>query len=1030
MNTKLSGILTFLLAFVVQITFAQEKTISGVVSDGSGLPLPGATVLVKGTSQGTSTDFDGNYSITANQGASLVYSFVGYTTKEVKVGASNTINLQLTEDAQALEEVVITGSASGKSMKELSFSLGQVKNELLENVPATTAASALQGKISGVAISPSGGQPGSDVSIQLRTANSLATGQDPLIILDGVILEGGLADINTEDIERIEVAKGAAGASLYGSRAANGVIQIFSKRGKYDDKINVTYRTEIGLKQISSRYDLATKHYWKLTPDGSAFDLTTGSREPDDDGLADNIYPGGTLYNYQDEIFQNGNFNTHYASINGGNEKTKYLFSYQRLSDEGIYKLVGNYRRDNFRLNLDNNLSEKINVKSTFFYSNSDRDAAINSGTTIGVLFPALITEPIYDWKAPNEEDGSPYNYDSNIYDPNIFNPLYTLANNDRTEKRNRVLGSVSMDYKVLPWITLNGQYSFDYENNTFQNYIPKGYLSQDPDGQAQNIGFIQRSNFNGRAQNIRFNALFSDSFGADDAFNLNFRLSYLNERYENEFNDAQGYNLSVSGISSLDNIKDKPSISSASEEIITDSYFAIADFDYKKKYIFSGVARREGSSLFGPNTRWANYFRTSAAYRVTEDIEISGVQELKLRASYGTAGIRPSYEMRFETFQLRNGNATKETLGNDNLKPAKTGELELGINIDFLDRFSFEFNYVKSKTDDQILRVPLSAATGYKAQWRNAGQIDATTYEASLNYDVITNENFSWNLGVVWDKSKQKISRLDVPAYLTGPGTQETAIFRIEEGQNFGSMYGNDYIRSLSNLPSGLDPNDYVVNSFGYVVDAATESSAVKRVDESGNTFFVIGDITPDFRMGINSTFKYKNLSLYTLFDWKKGGDIYNKTKQWLYRDRRHVDVTNGAAQGIPAIFFDGTSGLYNTNVPSSAFVEDGSFVKLRELSIYYTLKGNTLGNIGDYLESVKFGFVGRNLITWTKYTGFDPEITHQAESSRSDLTTRDTNGIGNDDNTPGGDPNIFKVDNFPYPTNKTYSFSVQVNF
>ncbi len=1017
--------LTLLLALVVQFSFAQEKTISGTVTDGSGLPLPGATVLVKGTTSGTTSDFDGKYSIKVNQGDTLVFSFVGNTTKEVTIGSSNIVNVTLTEDATSLEEVVITGSASGKSIKELSFALGQVNNELLDNVPAASAGQALQGKISGLSVSPSGGQPGSDVNIQLRTANSIATGQNPLIILDGVILEGGLADINTEDIDRIEVAKGAAGASLYGSRAANGVIQIFSKRGKYSDKVNVTYRSEVGWRNVNAEYDLATTHKFLMLPDGSNFDLSTGSRQLDPDGFADNPYPAGSqLYDNQDRVLRTGQFNSHFASVNGGSENSRYLFSYSRLSDEGIFKEVDDYRRDNFRLNLDNKISEKLNLKTSIFYGNSRRDAAINSGSTANVLFSTLMTEPIHDMLAPNEEDGSPYNYDFDTIDGNNRNPLYSLANNDREERRNRVLGNVALDYKVMPWLTLNGSYSYDYENNAFENYIPKGFLSDNPDGQAKDIGFIQRSNFNGRAQNIRFNALFQDSFGTDDAFNLNFRLSYLNERYKSAFNNAEGYNLAVGGIRSLDNIKDRPALASESQTIISDSYFAIADFDYKGKYIFSGVVRREGSSLFGPDTRWANYFRTSLAYRVTEDIEIPGVQELKLRASYGTAGIRPTYEMRFETFSLRNGSATKSTIGNNFLKPAKTGELELGVNIDFLDRFSFEFNYVKAVTDDQILRVPLSAATGFGAQWRNAGEIEGTTLEASLNYDIIKNENFSWNLGIVWDKSEQKITRLDVPSYLTGPGTQNTTFFRVEEGQNFGIMYGSDFIKSLSDLPSGLDPNDYLVNGEGYVVDAATGSTPVARVDDEGNAFFVIGDITPDFRAAINTTLKYKNFSFYTLFDWKQGGDIYNRTNQWLYRDTRHAVSANSQ---VPASFY---AGLYNTGNPSSGFVEDGSFVKLRELSLYYTLDGENMGNIGNFIESMRIGFIGRNLITWTDYTGFDPEITNQAEASRSDLTSRDTNGLGNDVNTPGGDPNVFKVDNFPYPTTKSYSFSVQLNF
>lgn len=1023
MKTKFSRMLTLILAFVVQLTLAQEKTVSGIVSDENSLPLPGATIIVQGTTNGTSSDFDGNYSITANTGDVLVYSFVGYATKLITVGASNTINVSLDAD-NALDEVVVIGSASGKSTKELSFSIGQVKNELLENVPATNIAGALQGKISGISVSPTGGQPGSDVSIQLRTANSLATGQQPLIIVDGVILEGGLSDINTEDVERIEVAKGAAGASLYGSRASNGVIQIFTKRGKGNDKVSVTYRSEIGWKDVSDRYDLATTHRFKMTADGSAFDLTSGSREVDADGLSDNLYPSNIVFDYQDEIFNRGIFNTHYASVTGGGEKARYLFSYQRLQDEGIIALVEDYRRDNFRLNLDNNISDKISLKTSFFYSNSNRDGSLGGGIAgTNPLFEALITEPIYDWHAANEEDGSPYNFDANTFDPNLYNPLYQLANQDKIEKRNRFLGNVSLDYKVLPWLKLNGAYSIDFENNTFEDYIPKGYLSASPDGQAQNIGFLQRSNFNGRAQNIRLNSLITKSFGAEDEFNLNLRLSYLHERYANEFNNAEGYNLAVSGIRSLDNIAGGPTVSSATQEILTDSYFAVADFDYKKKYIFSGVIRREGSSLFGPDTRWANYFRTSVAYRLTEDFEIPGVQEFKLRGSYGTAGIRPTYEMRFETFNLQNGSPTKATLGNNQLKPAKTGELELGINIDFLDKFSFEFNYVKAKTEDQILRVPLSASTGFGAQWRNAGEIDATTYEASLNYDIIQNNNFSWNLGVVWDKSEQKISRLDVPAYLTGPGTQETTLFRIEQGQNFGAMFGNIYIRDLADLPAGSNASNFVVNEFGYVVDAATRSTPVKKVDSSGNEFFTMGDITPDFRMAFNTTLKYKNLALYALVDWKQGGDIYNKTKQWLYRDGRHTDITSG----LPYNFFQG---LYNTNLASSAFVEDGTFVKLRELSLYYTLNSKALGNIGNFIDTVKLGFIGRNLITITDYSGFDPDITNQPESNRANLTSRDTDGIGSDVNTPGGDPNVFKVDNFPYPSTKTYSFSVQLTF
>jgi TonB-linked SusC/RagA family outer membrane protein len=1023
MKLKYNGFLVLLLVLITQITFAQDRTISGIVTDESGMPIPGVNVLVKGTKSGTQSDFDGKFKITASQDQILVFSFLGMKIQEVPA-TSTSLKIKLASDSVQLEGVVITGTAKGKSIKEMTYSIGQVNSAAIERVPASDALSTLQGKVAGLKINSTSGEPGSDVSVLLRSANSLSTGQKPLIILDGVILEGGLADINTLDIDRVEVVKGAAGASLYGSRAASGVIQIFSKRGKgLNGKSKITYRSEIGFNNITKKLDLATKHNFQLTPDGSDFLFdSTGNRIVEDDAISNNPYPTNyKLYDYQKEIFRSGQFSTHHLAIEGGKENTNFLLSYDRQESKSVIVLTDSYVRNNFRVNIDHEVSDKFKIGSSMVYSNSERDPFI-SGTTNSVLFNSYIMEPIFNWNAPNT-DGSPYLYNPSAnFGGTERNPLYTLANNQRKELRNRFIGSYNASYDVTKWFKATTEYSIDYENSDFTDFLDKGYLSDHPNGNARLKGYLAKATFNGKAQNFRTEGVFSKSY---KNFNGNLKVGFLDERYINSFSRTEGYGLAVSGIQTLDNlIGPAKQTTSRGEEIITNSYYGVLDADYMKKALVSFSFRKEGSSLFGINTRWNNYYRASGAYRlITNESNIEGVQEFKIRASVGTAGIRPLYGFRDETFTLTNGSATKSTLGNDNLKPAVAQEVELGFNANFLKRFDLEFNYVKTNTKDQILLVPLSGVTGYTGQWRNAGEIEAKSYEVSLGINVIKSNNWKWDMNILWDKSSQLVKSLNVPSYYTGPGTQESTFFKIAEGENFGAMYGNTFMTSLSQLPAGTNLADYSINSRGYVVDNASGSAQVYK-DSKGNSNFKIGDVTPKFNMSFSSNLKYKNFDLYALVYWKKGGDIYNKAKQWLYRDNRSIDVQN---ENLPSNFYQS---LYNINQASAAFVEDGSFVRLKEMSLYYTLTKENFGNMGRHINEIKFGVVGRNLLTFTKYTGADPEISHTSENGRTDLTSRTSDGVGSNANTPGGDPNVFKVDNFSYPTLKSFSFSIQLKF
>ncbi len=747
----------------------------------------------------------------------------------------------------------------------------------------------------------------------------------------------------------------------------------------------------------------------------------TGNRIVESDDLGNNPYPSKyKLYDLQDRVFRTGDFSSHHLAIEGGKDATNFLLSYDRQKSNSVISLTDSYVRNNFRLNLDNNITDKFKIGASMVYSNSKRDPFVTGQS--GVLFDAIILEPISNLDAQNT-DGSPYLFQPSEFTTTEENPLYIIANNQRKELRNRFIGNYNASYEVTNWFKATAEYSIDYENSDFTDFFDKGYLAAKPRLNLHN-GFLAKSTFTGKAQNFRTEGLFSKSLGNISG---NLKIGFLDERYINDFSRTEGSGLAVSNIQTLDNlIGPVKQTTSRSEEIITNSYYGVLDADYLKRALVSFSFRREGSSLFGVDTRWNHYYRASGAYRfITNDSNIKGIEEFKLRASIGTAGIRPLYGFRDETFTLQNGSASKSTLGNEKLKPAVAQEIELGFNTSFLKRFDFEFNYVKTNTKDQILLVPLSGLTGYSGQWRNAGEVSATSYEASLGIKVFKNNDWKWDLNILWDKSSQKVKTLNVPEYYTGPGTQESTFFKIAAGENFGAMYGDKFITTLKDLPEGSNVADYTINSKGYVVNSS--GLPVKYKDASGNTNVKIGDVTPDFNMSFSSNLKYKNFDLYSLVYWKKGGDIYNKVKQWLYRDSRSADIQN---EGLKDDFYSSGAGLYNINQASSAFVEDGSYVRLKELSLYYTLGKEQSGKIGNYINEIKFGIVGRNLLTFTNYSGADPEISAAAENNRTELTSRSADGVGSNANTPGGDPNVFKVDNFSYPTLKSFSISIQLKF
>lgn len=1017
---------------------AQTKSISGTVTSADdGLTLPGVAVVVKGTTIGTTTNMEGQYQIDVPAGSTLVFSFIGLKTQDVKVGDQTTINVVMSSDMFNLDEVIVAGVASGTQRKKLTVSVGKVGAEELLEVPAVNAAGALQGKMAGVQVTNNTGTPGQSATILIRGATSIAGSQEPLYIVDGAIIEGGLSDLNVDDIESIEVVKGASASALYGSRAGSGVIVVTTKRGATlsAGQTKITVRNEFGMNQMQRLLPLATHHNYDLKDNPSSVytdyagvtfpaDYTggtsaaiAGNRIISLDHYADNPY--AFLNDHQASMYRNGNFYTNYISVANNAGKTNFLVSFENSQEEGVMEFTEGYNRKNFRINVDHFISDKFKISASQLIGKSFTQAPGGQTSNGGIFFDVLFLLPDVDLFRANEENGQPYDVNASHWNTNEENPLYALTQIKREEDRTYMIGTYGAEWFAADWLTLDAKYSFDRRNTDYTSWTPKGMLQRGGGSLVEDLGSLYKFGSATFSQTGQVTAHLNKQFGELTA---KAKFSYLFEDLSYMSTGATGYDFSVANIPSMDAIVGTKSITSYREDITSENVFGIFQFDLKGKYLADVMVRYDGSSLFGENERWKPYYRVSGAYRISEDVAIPGFQELKIRAAYGTSGQRPGFAAQYETFAFSGGLPSPSTLGNKNLKPSNSAELEVGLNAEFLNRFSFEFVYANTNTSDQILQAPLPAYYGYQYQWQNAGSLESTVFEASLGAKIIKSKDFSWDANLVFDRIRQTVTELNIPAFQTGPiGQDADQAFYIRQGETFGVIYGTTFLRSLEALAPQLASTDnianYEINSDGYVIRKGTQGTVnekpIKLTDANGVTIKeVIGNTNPDFRLGLSNTLKYKNLSLYFLFDWKKGGDVYNRTAQWLYRDLRHIDIDQFDKPANEKKTTDYYSTLYDVNDINSHFVEDASYVKLRELSLYYTLGEKQLSGFANGIfKSVKLGLIGRNLLTFTEYTGYDPEV-------------------GQVNNGYAGSSQYFQFDAYGYPAYRTLSGSLTIVF
>ena len=1042
-----SAALVLAASFATASSAQAQAVISGRVTDANGNGIPGANVVIPslGLGVGANTRADGTYTITApsnavGRSAVVTARRIGFApvSRDITITAgTQTQNFQLSQDATRIDDVVVTGVAEATSAKNLTISVGKVGEAQLRDVPAVSPATALAGKVAGVRVSFTQGQPGSSPAIRVRTSSTLGVGgQEPLVIIDGVYSQNGLADINGNDIESIEVLKGAASATTYGSAAASGVVNITTKRGKDspEGKVSFLTRNEFGTSEVEHYVPLLKTHPFKLNSAGEFLLSSSGTRIIDDDRYIDNPFPAGT---YRDQLklnLQSGQTVMNYAQISMRRENTNFSSSFSRDTDRGILPLLEGFRRQNIRLNLDQGLGTKADVSAALTYglSHSDQSAAV-SGASASSFFALLQAPPDVDLEYPNATSSCDRSNPTkeacgSRYSPVIplaaaggtarGNPLLDLFQRSFNDRRERIIGSFSARYRPFGWLTFDGSYGTDRLNNRTTNYVDRGLLSGNTDEEIETEGSLRLDQDNYQSSNSQASALASFNVGL---LNSATRVSY---QYEDERNNTFFTTTSALKVASVPDLQAgdpaQLNANSSIENIRTINGSIVQNFNFGDRYLAQLVGRRDGSSLFGSSNRWANYYAFSGAWRITEDFTIPGFQELKIRAGRGTAGLRPGFAYQYETYSVFAGTLSKNTVGNKELRPAKQTENEVGINASFLNRFDLE--YVKSDrhTEGAFLLVPLSLAQsgGFTHQWQNAARIGGRTMEGSLNARVIERPNLSWNLTLTGERSRQKIDELNRAAFRVGSTAQNQAIFYYREGEALGVIYGQRWARTIAELAdnpqnAGVDLNaTYEVNDDGYVVRKGTRGTASERpivyVDATGNNNVKIGDVNPDYSFGLANTLRFGGFTLYGLLDGTRGGNIYNFTKQWMYQDRRHgsIDQAGKAPENKKALEYYSV-GFYNALEPNSHFVEDGSYVKLRELSVSYNF-GQSMLNSLRFLGSgrtVKVALIGRNLKTWTDYTGFDPEAS--------------SNGGFN-----------FRIDGFRYPSFRQITGQIEIGF
>ena len=966
------------------LAFGQtDYTFTGVVSDGNdNTPIPGVSVFLENTSFGAVTDFDGNYvfKATLEDGEfTLLASYLGYSTKRTKInlGTAQDIvtDIVLTEDLLSLDEVVVTGSTVGVNKRTLGNAISSVKSEDLVNNGATAVDQAISGKITGALVQQNSGDPAGGISIRLRGPSTVLGSSDPLYIVDGIIVSnssaelidtGGntqnrLADLNPNDVERIEIIKGAAAAAIYGSRASNGVVQIFTKKGKSGEP-RFSFSTNAKVNELRKTIDYNTTPLAWEDP----FDRTNLATVP------------ATRYDLQDDFFESAFGIENYLSVSGGNDKTSYFLSASHLDNEGIIKNTS-FQRVGFKANLTQKAFDWLSINAGLNYvrSNSKEipNGGINSayGAITGFVFSDNSIDP-----SPNESGVYPI---TSLLVPRT-NPAEAVNRFDFGQKVNRIITSVGLDAQITENFTANYTLGLDFFNQSATAFIPINNTSPNGDG------FARRSDIN----NFQYNSDLNLTYKADLSEEIT-STTTLGGSWQYEEFDRVGIN--ANGLPPIVETATSGSIVEQGESRSQISYwgaFVQQTFSYKDKLYVNGALRSDGASTFGEDERSQLYAKASLSYIISEEDFWQNTfgdtfSTFKLRGSWGQAGNLTALSA-FQRFTLLNpisingspGLVPSTQQGDLDIAPERQEEYEFGVDAGFFNnRLGVEFTYYKQEVTDLLLPRELSPSTGFSSRIENVGNLENEGLELLLKGSPIKSQDFSWDVTATYSKNDNVVTSVAGGGQFALAGSFSTNY--VIEGEPLGVFYRQFYARDADGSIS-LDAD-------GYPFTGTTED---------GSSSKVIGDPNPEWFGSLINEFSYKNLALRVQFDAVQGFDIFN----WNRRLLDNVIFGGGSNVGEellgnrPKGYGGAQAGIFEE------FVEDGSFVKLRELSLSYNLPEPF-----ESVDNIKISLIGRNLFSWDDYSGWDPEI-----------------------NTAGQSNGVRGFDFAGVPIPRTYQLGLSVNF